>query len=191
MRWGRLIITLAGIGLLLALLSYGFHRDPRYIPSPLLGSPAPPFTLTLFDGRQISLGDFEGETVFISFWASWCLPCREEARDLEAAWRSYRDNGGDDVVFLGINIQDERKAALAFIEEFGITYANGEDADGHIAVDYGVWGIPEAFFVSPQGIVTYKHIGAVPVPVLRAKLREAAAGRVSQESGKGSYQTIK
>ena len=191
MRWRRLTITLLGVGLLLLLLGYGFHRDPRYIPSPLVGKAAPKFNLQLFDNKKVNLSDFRGKTIFISFWASWCVPCREEARNIEAAWNDYRGTQDHGIVFLGINIQDETKKALDFIKEFGITYPNGYDADGHISVDYGVWGIPEAFFVSPEGIITYKHIGAVPSTVLNDKIRDAQAGRVTRESGEGEYQSIK
>lgn len=191
MRWRRLTITLLGIGLLLLLLGYGFHRDPRYIPSPLVGKAAPKFSLELFDRQRVSLSDFRGKTVFINFWASWCVPCREEARDLEAAWNGYKESQNQSIVFLGINIQDETKKALDFIEEFGISYPNGYDADGRISVDYGVWGIPETFFVSPEGIITYKHVGAVPEAILSNKIQDAQAGRVTRESGEGTYQSIK
>ena len=176
---------------MLALLAYGFYRDPRFIPSPLVGHPAPPFSLKLFDGKNLSLDGLRGKTVFVNFWASWCVPCREEARDLEAAWHGYKDSHDESVRFLGINIQDKKKSALGFIREFGITFANGQDVDGRISVDYGVWGIPEAFFISPEGIITYKHVGAIPWPILSAKLREAKAQHVTSESGKGSYQPIK
>lgn len=191
MRWRRLLITLLVVGLFLSLLVYGFYRDPRYIPSPLVGHSAPPFSLELFDGKTVTLDELRGKTVLVNFWASWCVPCREEARDLEAAWHGYKDRQDASVRFLGINIQDKKESALAFIKEFGVTYANGQDVDGHISVDYGVWGIPEAFFISPEGIITYKHVGALPWPILSAKLHEAQQRQITRESGKGSYQPIK
>jgi len=183
----RLLFTLMAVGSVLILLGYGFYQDPRYIPSPLVGRAAPDFSLELFDGKTVRLSELRGKTVLVDFWASWCLPCRAEARDLEAAWKQQ----GEDVLFLGINIQDTEAEALKFIDEFGITFANGRDPDGKISVDYGVWGIPEAFFVSPTGRITYKHIGAIPPPLLAAKLQEAQRDLVSTGSGRGEHQAIR
>lgn len=183
----RLILTLTCVGLLLVLLYSGFGRDPRYISSPLLGRAAPDFSLDLFGGGTVRLSELRGKTVMVDFWASWCLPCREEARDLEAAWKRQ----GDDVVFLGVNVQDEEEDALKFIEEFGVSFPNGRDRGGRVAVDYGVWGIPEAFFVSPRGRITYKHVGPIPRSVLTAKLDQARQDRVSPEGRGGEHQTIR
>lgn len=188
MPWRRLVITLAILLPLIGLLAYGFNRDPRYIKTPLIGRQAPPFTLTLFDGKKISLDDFRGKAVFLNFWASWCPPCRAEARDLEAAWQRFKDS---DVVFLGIDIQDTEEDARAFLREFNITYPNGRDLAGKVAVDYGVWGIPETFFLDPQGRITYKHVGSLGTPLIVAKLDEARRGIVSAKEGKGSYQSVR
>ena len=115
------------------------------------------------------------------------MPCRAEARALEAAWQRYKDR---DVVFLGVNIQDKEEDARAFLEEFGITYLDGWDSSGKIAIDYGVWGIPETFFLDPQGRITYKHAGELRVPVITAKLDEALRGTVSA-GGKGDYRAVR
>jgi len=188
MPWRRLVIV-AGIAIpLLWLLAYAFSRDPRYIQSPLVGRQAPSFTVKLFDGKVIRLEDFRGKVVFLNFWASWCMPCREEAKTLEAAWQSYKDRR---VVFLGINIQDKEEDAHAFIQEFEITYMNGTDDTGRIAIDYGVWGIPETFFIDGQGRITYKHVGGLGLPIITAKLDQALLGIVSAEEGKGEYRSVR
>ena len=186
--WRRLVITLAVLLPLIGILAYGFMRDPRYINSPLIGQQAAPFTVTLFDGKKLSLDDLRGKTVFLNFWASWCPPCRAEARDLEAAWQRVKNS---DVVFLGVDIQDTEEDARAYLREFDVTYPNGRDLTGKVAVDYGVWGIPETFFIDPQGRITYKHVGSLGTPLITAKLEEARAGVVSAKEGKGSYQTVR
>ena len=172
----------------LALLAYGFTREPRYLESPMLGRPAPSFALTLFDGRTVELDDFRGKVVFVNFWASWCPPCRAEAPMLETLWRDLKQR---DVVFVGINTQDEEPKAREFVDEFGLTYPNGRDPQGRIAIDYGVWGLPEAFIVDPTGRITYKHIGTLGPSVLVAKIDEARGGTVSAAQGRGDYQSTR
>lgn len=186
--WRRLLITLAVLLPLIGILAYGFMRDPRYINSPLIGQQAAPFTVTLFDGKKLSLDDLRGKTVFLNFWASWCPPCRAEARDLEAAWQRVKDS---DVVFLGVDIQDTEENARAYLKEFNVTYPNGRDLSGKVAVDYGVWGIPETFFIDPQGRITYKHVGSLGTALITARLDEARRGIVSAKEGKGSYSSVR
>ena len=188
MPWRRILLTLAVILPLVGVLAFGFSRDPRYISSPLIGQPAPPFTVTLFDGKTLSLADLRGKVVFLNFWASWCPPCRAEARELEAVWQRYRDKN---IVFLGIDIQDTEKEAFAFLKEFQITYPNGRDVSGKISIDYGVWGIPETFLIDPEGRITYKHVGGLGSPIIVAKLDEARRGLISAREGKGAYQSIR
>ena len=172
---------------LLALLAYGFRTDSHYIPSPLIGKPAPPFALTLFDGNALRLGDLRGNVVFLNFWASWCVPCREEAPALETAWQAYRPRG---VVFVGINIQDKEQDARAFLDEFSITYANGVDPGSKIAVDYGVYGIPETFVIDRGGRISYKHIGAITSATLATKLDQVLAGETPVSEGRGDFRTV-
>jgi len=188
MRWRRLGITILIIAPVLALLAYGFTRDAHYIVSPLIAKPAAPFTVTLFDGRKLTLDDLRGKAVFVNFWASWCVPCREEARELEAAWQKIKDKN---MVFLGVAVQDTDQQSREFLKEFNISYPNGKDEAGKIAVDYGTWGIPESFFIDPQGRITYKHVGAIRAPLVISKLEEAAKGVVSAQEGKGDYNAVK
>lgn len=196
MAWRRLAITLAIIAPILWLLAFGFQRDARYIKTPLIAKPAAPFTVTLFDppagnrgiARKISLDELRGKAVFLNFWASWCPPCREEARDLEAAWQRVKDQ---DLVFLGVALQDTEKDSRAFLQEFKVSYPNGRDESGKIAVDYGTWGIPESFFIDPQGRITYKHVGAIRAALVVTKLEEAAKGIVSAQEGKGEFSPIR
>lgn len=181
MRWRYFVPIVTVLGLL-TLLAYGFTRDPRAIKSPLIGKVALPFSLTLFDSGRFDLEAHKKNVVVVNFWASWCVPCREEAPLLEAAWRAYRDRG---VVFVGVNFQDQESAARQFIQEFGLTFPNGPDQGSRIAVDYGVYGIPELFFVDGSGRITYKHIGLIGASLLQAKLEEARRGVTSRDEGRG------
>src|SRR5689334_23976724 len=136
----RMVLTLLIIGPLLALLAYGFTRDSHYIVSPLLAKPATPFTLKLFDGRTLTLDDLRGQAVFLNFWASWCVPCREEARELEAAWQKIKDKN---MVFLGVAVQDTDQNALEFLKEFNITYPKDRKStrlnSSHSSISYAVF----------------------------------------------------
>jgi cytochrome c biogenesis protein CcmG/thiol:disulfide interchange protein DsbE len=157
----------------LALLAYGFRLNPRDIPSPLVGRPAAPFSLTAFDGAPLDLASLRGRVVVLNFWASWCYPaCYEEAPVLEQGWRTYRDRG---VVVLGIDIQDKDEAARKFIGDFGLTFPNAPDRSGKVSVDYGVYGVPETFFIDRDGHIRAKHVGAVTEPVFRAHVERLLA----------------
>jgi cytochrome c biogenesis protein CcmG/thiol:disulfide interchange protein DsbE len=163
-RLGRWLITIAALPVL-ALLAYGFRVSPRDIRSPLLERPAPAFALTTLDGASVSLAAHRGQIVVVNFWASWCYPaCYEEAPVLEQNWRAYRERG---VVVLGIAIQDTREAMEKFIRDFGLTFPNAPDPSGKVSVDYGVYGVPETFFVDRQGRIRVKHVGAVTDAVFR------------------------
>ncbi|MEK7714213.1 MAG: TlpA disulfide reductase family protein [candidate division NC10 bacterium] len=160
-RW---LIPLSVIPVL-ALLAYGFRLNPRDVPSPLLGRPAAAFALATFEGAPLSLEAQRGKVVVVNFWASWCYPaCYEEAPVLERNWRAYRDRG---VVVLGVDIQDREEAARKFIKDFGLTFPNAQDTTGKVSVNYGVYGVPETFFIDRQGRIRAKHVGAVTDAVFR------------------------
>ncbi|MBI2202596.1 MAG: TlpA family protein disulfide reductase [Candidatus Rokubacteria bacterium] len=160
-RW---LIPLSAIPVLV-LLAYGFRVNPRDVPSPLVGRPAAPFALQGFDGSPVSLAAHRGKVVVVNFWASWCYPaCYEEAPVLERGWRGYRDRG---LVVIGVDIQDTPEAGQKFIRDFGLTFPNARDPAGKVSIDYGVYGVPETFFVDRKGRIRAKHVGAVTDDVLK------------------------
>jgi len=106
---------------------------------------APSFELPRLDGSgSLTDEDFRGAPVVINFWASWCIPCREEARTLQRAWEEFEGRG---VRFLGVNVQDTSDSARRFVEDFGITFPVVRDADQKLARDLGVYGLPQTFFI--------------------------------------------
>jgi cytochrome c biogenesis protein CcmG/thiol:disulfide interchange protein DsbE len=175
--WRFLAAASVALGLL-ALLAWGLTRDPKLIPSPLIGREAPLFALELFDGGAWRLEEQRGKVVVLNVWASWCYPaCWNEAPRLEAAWHRYRDRG---VVLVGLNYQDREAEARAFIQRFGKTFPNGPDTGSKIAIAYGVYGVPETFFIDHAGRIYAKHIGEISRETLEAKIEEGLARRRQQ-----------
>jgi cytochrome c biogenesis protein CcmG/thiol:disulfide interchange protein DsbE len=169
-RW---LIPLAALPVV-GLLAYGFRSDPRAIPSPLVGRPAPAFALTAYDGTPLSLAGLQGQVVVLNFWASWCVPaCYEEAPVLEAGWRAYRERG---VVVVGVDIQDTEEAGRKFIQQFGLTFPNAPDPKGRVSIDYGVYGVPETFVIDRRGIIRKKHVGAVTAEAFREAVEPLVGG---------------
>ena len=165
--WLRWIIPAAVVPVLV-LLAYGFWTNPREIPSPLLGRPAAPFVLTTFDKAPLTLQDLRGKVVLINFWASWCIPaCYDEAPALARAWETYKDRG---VMMIGINIQDKEEPAKKFLTQFGHTFPNAPDPAGRVSVDYGVYGVPETFFIDRAGRVRWKQVGAVTEQIFQERV---------------------
>ena len=169
LRWA---IPLAVIPVLV-LLAYGFRTDPRDIPSPLVGRPASSFKLTAFDGKPLSLEALRGQVVIVNFWASWCYPaCYEEAPSLERAWKAYKDRG---LVMVGVNYQDKDEPARRFLTQFGHTFPNAPDPGSRVAVDYGVYGVPETYFIDKKGRVRFKQVGPVSDEMLRSQIERLLA----------------
>jgi cytochrome c biogenesis protein CcmG/thiol:disulfide interchange protein DsbE len=169
LRW---LIPLSAVPVLL-LLAYGFRTNPRDIPSPLIGRPAPNFALMAFAGQPLALPALRGQVVVLNFWASWCYPaCYEEAPVLEDGWRTWRERG---VVVIGVDIQDTDDKARTFIADFGLTFPNAPDPSGKVAIDYGLYGVPETFFIDRQGRIRAKHVGAVTAEVFRSRVEPLAA----------------
>lgn len=166
-RAWRWLIPLSVVPVL-ALLAYGFRVNTRDIPSPLVGRPAAEFSLRTFTGETVSLHGLRGKVVVLNFWASWCYPaCYEEAPVLERGWQAYRDRG---VLVLGVDIQDTREAAEKFIRDFALTFPNAPDTAGRVSIEYGVYGVPETFFIDRRGRIRGKHVGAVTEEALRTNV---------------------
>lgn len=178
-RRGAKALVFLSVTALLLLLAYGFWTDPRIVPSPLVGGPAPDFTLTLLDGKEIRLSDLRGRPVVVNFWASWCYPsCWNEAPRLEATWRNYKDQ---ELMLIGIIYQDVEKNAREFIAEHGKTYPNGMDVKSRIAIEYGVFGIPETFFINQNGNIAHKHIGEIDTETLTTEVEALLSTPQSRE----------
>lgn len=118
--------------------------------------PAADFALRSFDGREVTLRQFRGRPVVMNFWASWCVPCRAEAPNLERAWQIYRARG---VVFLGINVADTEADAREFIAVFNVSYLNIRDPSQHVMSVYRVTGIPTTVFVDRAGRIQRRYAG--------------------------------
>lgn len=143
-----------GIGMLFlgGLLAVMLIKPPQ---KSLCDDVAPEWSLALFpeykgdvQGDTLTLTDLKGKGVVLNFWASWCGPCEDEAAALEAAWRKYKDQG---IVFVGVDYLDQDPAAKRYLEKFDITYPNGPDLASKVSKRYTIRGVPETFFIDPQG----------------------------------------
>src|SRR5258708_6838813 len=151
------VISLVNVGLLavlwIALLTPASNSHNNASSDPLLGKPAPDFTLALLGkqpGKALHLADLKGKLIVINFWASWCDPCKQEAPLLQAQWQRAKAQG---VVFIGIDFQDGQSPALSFVQQNDLTYTNVVDPNGSTGIDYGVTGVPETFFIDRNGVI--------------------------------------
>ena len=144
-----------GLVLLILVLGVGLVRSQRGQVG--IGEIAPDFELATFSGETYQLSDFQGSVVVVNFWASWCESCKPEARELEAAHKFYQPRG--DVLFLGVDYVDTKPEALAYLEEFQITYPNGPDLRTQISQAYRILGVPETFIIDQEGVIAHVQIG--------------------------------
>ncbi len=195
MNWKRAMIAAFTAVPVIGLLAWGLTRDPNNIPSPLPGRQAPAFTLAVFApgqgdlrrpiGDTVSLAALRGKVVVMNFWASWCLACRDEHEALSTVARQYT---GQPVQFLGVLYNDVPDKGRAWIAEMGgQSYPSVDDPGARVAIDYGLYGVPETFFLDAAGRVAYKHTGPVSPGIVRLKvdsLMAAAALQAALDTGK-------
>jgi len=163
----RIIVTLAGFGALVALLAVGLTLNPREVPSPLVGKPAPAFELPLLNepARTFSSRDMAGEVWLLNVWASWCVACRVEHPVLLELAKSGA------VPLYGLNYKDRREDGLPWLKRFGDPYVLSiHDLDGRLGIDYGVYGVPETFLIDKQGVIRYKRIGPLTGDIVKQKI---------------------
>lgn len=140
---------------LLGLFALGLFVAGQQGQRPQVGRSAPDFTIRLYAAHraglpeQVRLSELRGKPVVLNFWASWCIPCKDEAPEFEATWRKYSDR----VVFIGANWLEVEAAALPYLRQQGISYANGFDLQQQIARAYRITGVPETFFIDREGVL--------------------------------------
>jgi len=155
------------LGIFLVLCGFllaGLWRDPREVPSPLIGKPAPTFTLAQLHEPAKSLGpaDLKGQVWLLNVWASWCVSCRDEHPLLVELARAKI------VPIVGLDYKDDSTAGKRWLADNGDPYTvSVMDGDGRVGIDWGVYGVPETFVVDKAGIIRYKHIGPVTVEALQ------------------------
>ncbi len=176
----RLLIVVGVLAALGGLFVWGLLRgEPdRAVSSNLLGRTAPSFELPVYERYQDELGptlafDAGAPTTgpaVINFWASWCGPCYQEAPALQRAWQRY----GTEVLFIGVQTQDRgrRDEGRAFLDQFDLGFANVIDDSSALSVEFGVFGVPETFFVAADGTVVYRHTGPVDDALLAERVAE-------------------
>lgn len=158
------IVLMAGLGVVFYI---GLSKDPKLLPSALIGEPAPQFELPalLVDDDEVSSASIEGKVVLINFFASWCGPCRIEHPLL----MSIADAG--EVPLYGINYKDAEVDAKRWLANFGDPFSEiGVDLDGRTGIDWGVYGLPETFLLNRQGQIVYKHVGPLSPEVFTTEI---------------------
>ncbi|NIP72700.1 MAG: DsbE family thiol:disulfide interchange protein [Gammaproteobacteria bacterium] len=181
MKAVRYLIPLVLFVALVGLFAVGLQMDPKKVPSPLIGKPAPAFELPRLQDPDARLGtaQLKGKVSLLNVWASWCVACRTEHPFLMELSRR------GEVPIYGLNYKDERADGLAWLARFGDPYeASAMDADGRVGMDWGVYGVPETFVLDHQGVIRYKHIGPLEprawqeeiAPLLRRLQQQAASG---------------
>ena len=172
LRWLLIPLLVIPLGW---LLFAGFGRDPRAVASPLIGQPAPEWSYATLDGATLSSADLAGEPYVVNFWASWCIPaCADEHPVLAAAHEEH----GEAISMVGVLYNDTTAGAESFLDRYGRPgYPTLLDESGALAIDFGVTGPPETFFVDAGGIVRDKQTGPLTPEIMDAKLASIGIDR--------------
>lgn len=180
-RLPRGVLPIAGILAMVALLVYVFNgrfgQDPRLVDSPLIGKPVTDLTFDYLEqDGSFSFADQRGTVLVVNFFASWCIPCRTEHRDLTTTAAAFADRG---VHFLGIVYQDKPAQASAFLDEFGrgTNYSYVIDPQSRAIVELGVFGVPETYIIDGKGLIQWKTAGAVDGAALNSALEQVLVGQ--------------
>ncbi|MEJ7669014.1 MAG: DsbE family thiol:disulfide interchange protein [Casimicrobiaceae bacterium] len=163
----RLLLPLAVFLVIVGFLMKGLARDPREVPSPLVGAPAPAFSLVqLHDpAKRLGTADMRGQVWLLNVWASWCVSCRVEHPLLVQLEQAKV------VPVVGLNYKDKTEEGKAWLAQHGNPYrVSVVDSDGRVGIDWGVYGVPETFVVDKSGVVRYKQIGPLTVEALEKKI---------------------
>lgn len=167
MKLLRFLLPLAVFGVLVAFLGRGLQLDPREVPSPLIGKPAPAFALPRLDdaGRTMTRDEMLGQVWMLNVWASWCTACRVEHPQLLALARTQQ------VPLIGLDYKDQRADGQRWLAQNGDPYRLSlSDADGRVGIDFGVYGVPETFVIDQRGVVRFKQIGPLTEDVINRRL---------------------
>jgi cytochrome c biogenesis protein CcmG/thiol:disulfide interchange protein DsbE len=181
MTWKKLLLPALAIPVVW-LLYFGMTRNPNIVESPLPGNAAFAFEAPTLDGDTISLAGLEGNVVVLNFWASWCVACIDEHRVFVEAERFY---AGQPFRMLGVVYQDEPPNAQRWMERMGGSWPSLIDKSSRIAIDYGVYGVPETYFIGKDGLIAHKQIGPVNAMLMKGlvdSLLAVPAGGVIQTS---------
>lgn len=163
----RFILPLVVFLVLVGFLAAGLRLNPREVPSPLIGKPAPAFSVPQLHAAQATIAPvaMKGKVWLFNVWASWCVSCRQEHPVLMDLSRRGI------LPIIGLDYKDQREAGIAWLKEHGDPYMlSAYDLDGRVGIDYGVYGVPESFLIDKNGAIRYKHIGPLTPKIVEEKI---------------------